>query len=221
MEAWRLGRTSTRGAGLWEPKIWGGCIGAAGVPLPQKQRTLGCRPRHSSQNPNLRAASSVADMIFCTIYSKTVQAASWNACMAVIGQACTMSMTHCKGPRTCHQVRLPVKAGVPCSRSPQALLLYLSLVPACTQTCLQTCTACARKGSRCLPRTMAFLMEYLRHKITERMQSNEDLDEFWHNRINRNKEVAKKWCAPTKHAVSLHRMHCCPAALWPRLYLTC
>ena len=51
-----------------------------------------------------------------------------------------------------------------------------------------------------LPRTMAFLMEYLRHKIAERMQSNEDLDEFWHNRINRNKEVAKKWCAPTNRA---------------------
>ena len=48
---------------------------------------------------------------------------------------------------------------------------------------------------------MAFLMEYLRHKIAERMQSNEDLDEFWHNRINRNKVVAKKWCAPAYRAV--------------------
>ena len=38
---------------------------------------------------------------------------------------------------------------------------------------------------------MSFLMDFLRHKIAERMQSNEEIDKFWHDRINTNKEIAK------------------------------
>ncbi len=42
-------------------------------------------------------------------------------------------------------------------------------------------------------RKMSFFMEFLRHKIAENMQSNEEIDKFWHDRINKNKEVAKRW----------------------------
>ena len=68
---------------------------------------------------------------------------------------------------------------------------------------------------------MAFLMEYLRHKIAERMQSNQDLDEFWHNRINRNKEVAKKWCAPTNREQFFAQNALLSCHLVARLYITC
>ena len=40
---------------------------------------------------------------------------------------------------------------------------------------------------------MAFFMEFLRQKIIDNMQSQEEIDKFWHDRINHNKEVAKKW----------------------------
>ncbi len=47
---------------------------------------------------------------------------------------------------------------------------------------------------------MAFFMEFLRQKIIDNMQSHEEIDKFWHDRINHNKEVAKKWLVPLGHA---------------------
>lgn len=46
---------------------------------------------------------------------------------------------------------------------------------------------------------MAFFMEFLRQKIIDNMQSHEEIDKFWHDRINHNKEVAKKWLVPLGH----------------------
>jgi len=51
----------------------------------------------------------------------------------------------------------------------------------------------SQRGPHLPARKMSFFMEFLRHKIAENMQSNEEIDKFWHDRINKNKEVAKRW----------------------------